>query len=128
MLTFEKLAPIIYVKDLASEVQFYQTLGFHISYQGDEFPDFIALAHGNIEFGLSLRPTFNPDEANRSILWQFQVNDLAEAVKLCRQHTYQHTSPKKYWEQGDGWEMQVQSPNGYQINLEGHAPGQLDAS
>ena len=126
MLKFEKLVPIIYVKSLDAEVEFYQNLGFSISYQGDEFPGFIALAQGDIEFGLSLKPTFNPDEANRSILWQFQVNDLSEAVKICRQYSYQHSLPQKYWEQGDGWEMQIWSPNGYKINLEGHTPGPLD--
>ena len=38
MLAFKKLVPIIYVKDLDAEVQFYETFGFQISYQGDEFP------------------------------------------------------------------------------------------
>jgi predicted enzyme related to lactoylglutathione lyase len=122
MLTFKKLVPIIYVKDLDAEVKFYETFGFQISYQGDEFPNFIAMAQGDLEFGIERKDTFNADEANRSILWQFQVDDLSEAVRICQQSPYKHTPPEKYWEAADGWEMQVWSPNGYKINLEGHTP------
>ena len=122
MLIFKKLVPIIYVKDLDAEVKFYETFGFHISYQGDEFPHFIAMAQGDLEFGIGRKDTFDADEANRSILWQFQVDDLSEAVRICQQSTYKHTPPEKYWEAADGWEMQVWSPNGYKINLEGHTP------
>jgi predicted enzyme related to lactoylglutathione lyase len=126
MLKFEKLVPIIYVKDLDAEVKFYQTLGFSISYQGDEFPNFIAVAQDELEFGIQKKDMFDANEANRSLLWQFQVNDLMEAVTLCQQHHYRHSVPEKYWEAADGWEMQVWSPNGYKINLEGHAPGKRD--
>ena len=122
MLTCKKLVPIIYVKDLDAEVQFYETFGFQISYQGDEFPNFIAIAQGDLEFGIERKETFNADEANRSILWQFQVDDLSEAVRICQRSSYKHTPPVKYWEAADGWEMQVWSPNGYTINLEGHTP------
>ena len=123
MLTFKKLVPIIYVKDLDAEVKFYETFGFQISYQGDEFPNFIAIAQGDLEFGIERKDTFNADEANRSILWQFQVDDLSEAVRICQRSSYKYTPPEKYWEAADGWEMQVWSPNGYTINLEGHKPG-----
>ena len=49
---FNKLVPILFVKDLESEISFYQTLGFEITYQGDEFQGFVGLKHGDIEFGL----------------------------------------------------------------------------
>lgn len=123
MVKFEKLAPIIYVRDLATEVAFYQAFGFTISYQGTEFPDFIALKQGGIEFGVQRQTTFSAEEANRAMLWQFEVDDLSEAVAICRERGYEHTDPRRYWEAGDGWDIQVRSPNGYRVNLEAHGPG-----
>jgi hypothetical protein len=73
--------------------------------------------------------TMDYSSAGRSML-KFEklvpIIYLIEAVTLCQQHHYRHSVPEKYWEAADGWEMQVWSPNGYRINLEGHAPGKRD--
>jgi hypothetical protein len=109
--------------DLDAEVGFYEQLGFAVLYRGDEFPDFVAMHQGEVQFGIGLRAGFRPEEANRSLMWQFQVDDLAAVVDLCVRHRIRHTVPELYWERMDAWEMKVWSPNGYRINLEGHAPG-----
>jgi catechol 2,3-dioxygenase-like lactoylglutathione lyase family enzyme len=120
--TFRRLVPIVYVTDLQPEVEFYEKLGFAVLYRGDEFPDFVAMYQAEIQFGIEQRDGFRPDDANRSVMWQFQVEDLTEIVDLCRRHQLRHTAPELYWERMDAWEMKVWSPNGYRINLEGHRP------
>jgi hypothetical protein len=120
--TFERLVPIVYVTDLESEVDFYEKLGFAVLYRGDEFPEFIAMQQGEIQFGIERRDGFRADDVNRCIMWQFQVADLAEVTECCRQHGFRFTMPELYWERMDAWEMKVWSPNGYRINLEGHRP------
>jgi catechol 2,3-dioxygenase-like lactoylglutathione lyase family enzyme len=120
--TFQRLVPIVYVTDLEAEVAFYQQLGFAVLYRGEEFPDFIAMYQGDIQFGIERRAGWRAEDANRSILWQFQVDDLTDVVELCRRHQIRFTAPELYWERMDAWEMKVWSPNGYRINLEGHQP------
>jgi catechol 2,3-dioxygenase-like lactoylglutathione lyase family enzyme len=120
--TFRRLVPIVYVTDLQAEVEFYEKLGFAVLYRGDEFPDFVAMHQGEVQFGIEQRDGFLADDANRSIMWQFQVDDLTAIVDLCRRHQLRFTVPELYWERMDAWEMKVWSPNGYRINLEGHQP------
>ena len=55
---FLRLVPILFVKDLESEVDFYTGLGFEISYQGDEFPGFVGLESGHFDFGLQEKADF----------------------------------------------------------------------
>ena len=50
---FQRLIPILFVADVQAERDFYVSLGFTVTYQGAEFPDFIALGLGAIEFGFS---------------------------------------------------------------------------
>jgi catechol 2,3-dioxygenase-like lactoylglutathione lyase family enzyme len=122
VVTFQRLVPVVYVTDLDAEVGFYEAFGFSVVYRGDEFPDFVALHQGDVQFGLERRAGFRPEDANRSIMWQFQVDDLTGVVELCTRHHLRFTPPELYWERMDAWEMKVWSPNGYRINLEGHAP------
>jgi hypothetical protein len=119
---FERLVPIVYVTDLDAEVTFYETLGFAVIYRGDEFPDFVAMRQGEIQFGIERRAGFRAEDANRSLMWQFQVDDLTGIVELCDRHGIRCTPPELYWERMDAWEMKVWSPNGYRVNLEGHRP------
>ena len=114
--------PIVYVTDLEAEVEFYQGLGFAVLYRGEEFPDFIAMHQGDVQFGIERRAGWRAEEANRSVMWQFQVDDLTDVVELCRRRHIRFTPPELYWERMDAWEMKVWSPNGYRINLEGHKP------
>ena len=41
--TFRRMVPILYVRDLQAETAFYQALGLRITYQGDDFPGFVAI-------------------------------------------------------------------------------------
>jgi phosphoribosyl-AMP cyclohydrolase len=119
---FTKLVPIIYVDDLNAEVQFYKDLGFSVLHEGDEFPGFVAMQQGDVEFGIEISDHFRARAANDSFLWQFQVDDLAAVARLCTELGYRHTAPERYGERMDAWEMTVTSPNGYRVNLEGRSP------
>jgi catechol 2,3-dioxygenase-like lactoylglutathione lyase family enzyme len=49
---FTRLAPVLNVRDLAAERRFYESLGLSVTYEGEEYPDFIALGDGSIDFGI----------------------------------------------------------------------------
>lgn len=119
---FESIVPVLYVKDLDAEVIFYKKLGFKISYKGEEFPNFIAMKYGNVEFGLEKRDNFNPDEANRSFYWQMECSSLKEILNICKQKRLKFKEPSCYWEEKDAWEMEIKTPNGYDFHLEGPNP------
>ena len=42
-----QLHPIMYVADQYAERSFYELLGFQRVYEGDEFPGFLAIQHGD---------------------------------------------------------------------------------
>lgn len=117
-----KLTPVLYVLDLYSELRFYKDLGFSVLYEDEEFPDFVVLAQGDIEFSIAVSERFRARTANDSVLWQLQVDDLDQAANLCLENGYPQTVPERYWERGEGWEMRVTSPNGYQVSLFARTP------
>lgn len=119
---FESIVPILYIADLKAEVAFYEKLGFKISYQGDEFPNFIAVKNGDVEFGLEKKESFNPDEVENSFYWQMEVRSLKEILNICQKETLKFTKPTCYWERMDAWEMTIDTPNGYKFHLEGPNP------
>ena len=49
------LIPILYVGDIAAVTWFYTRCGFAITYEGPEFPGFVALGSGPVEFGIEQR-------------------------------------------------------------------------
>ncbi len=55
---FSRIIPILFVSDLAAERDFYIRLGFQVTYEGPEYPDFASLGHGSIEFGIERREGF----------------------------------------------------------------------
>lgn len=119
---FKSIVPILYVNNLESEVDFYKTLGFRISYEGKEFPNFIALKYEDVEFGLEHKDNFSSDEANRSFYWQMACSDLKKILVICRKKKLKFTKPTCYWERMDAWEMVIKTPNGYDFHLEGPNP------
>ena len=119
MVTIRKLVPILRVREFDAEVAFYQSFGFAIHYQGDDIPGFVALVQGSVLFGIELREDFSAAEANRALLWQFEVADLREIVRVCEVHSYRHIDPICTWEAGDDWAVAVWSPNGYKVQFEG---------
>jgi catechol-2,3-dioxygenase len=48
-----KLLPILHVRDPGAERSFYKQLGLRTTYQGPEYPDFVAVGNDVVEFGLS---------------------------------------------------------------------------
>ncbi len=49
---FVRLAPVLNVRDLAEERAFYERLGLQVTYEGDEYPDFVAFGAGEMQFGI----------------------------------------------------------------------------
>lgn len=115
---FNRLLPILFVKDLASEVKFYQNFGFEISYQGEEFPGFMGLRSGAIEFGLEQKDSFDSQKAQESFIWQMDTTSFRRVREICQEHGIAYSEPRQYWARMDGWEMTVKTPNGYILQLE----------
>src|SRR5258708_32391852 len=55
---YTRMVPILFMTDVAAERDFYVKLGFRVSYEGPEYPDFIALAYGSLEFGIEQSSQF----------------------------------------------------------------------
>ena len=119
---FIRSIPILYVRDLDAEIAFYLNFGFEISYQGDEFPGFVGLRCERFEFGLQARGDFDPNRAKASFVWLLEVDSFRRVIDVCKAHGYEYSEPRCYWEEFDSWEMKVQTPNGYALNLEKHGP------
>lgn len=115
---FVRLIPILFVKDIESETEFYMSLGFEISYQGDEFPGLVALRNGGVEFGLEERANVDASKVNDSFSWQMEADNLNKIIAICQARNIKHSKPRQYWEERDAWEMQVHTPNGYTLNIE----------
>jgi catechol 2,3-dioxygenase-like lactoylglutathione lyase family enzyme len=49
---FTRLAPVLNVRDVAAEREFYERLGLPVIYEGDEYPDFIAFGNDTVHFGI----------------------------------------------------------------------------
>jgi catechol 2,3-dioxygenase-like lactoylglutathione lyase family enzyme len=77
---FSRIIPILFVGDLEAERDFYLALGFHVTYEGPEYPYFLALGQGKIEFGIEWRRDFSAAAPDRVLTWQFGVSDL-DSVK-----------------------------------------------
>ena len=60
-----KLLPILHVKDPHAERDFYVHLGLRATYEGPEYPDFLAVGNDAVEFGLSRRPDADPAAAGK---------------------------------------------------------------
>ena len=73
---FSRIIPILFVGDLQAERDFYVGLGFHVTYEGPEYPYFLALGHGKVEFGIEWRQDFSPAGPDKVLTWQFGVSDL----------------------------------------------------
>src|SRR5258708_16042078 len=78
---FSRIIPILFVGDLQAERDFYVGLGFQVTYEGPEYPYFLALGHGKVEFGIEWRRDFSPAGPDRVLTWPFGVSDLEPAQK-----------------------------------------------
>ncbi len=119
---FTKPAPILLVSDLDAEVKFYKKLGFRVIYQGEDFPGFVALGSGGVEFGLQRDRSFERSQIPRVLVWQFQARSLCPVVRLASRHGWKTEGPRQYWPEQDAWELTVYTPNGYGLVVEGPNP------
>ena len=116
---YTMLMPILKVKDLDAEVEFYRLLGFELSYNGE---DFKAIKYAeNIEFGLGSKEDFNVEHISPYFTWQIAVNSIQEILDICREKGLEvGQNLKKYtYDFGDVWTIIVKSPNGYDVVFEG---------
>jgi catechol-2,3-dioxygenase len=116
-----KLVPILHVEDPHTERRFYEKLGLHTTYEGPEYPGFIAVGNDAVEFGLSHGPGVRPSSAD--LTWQLGVSDVDAAITACEQAglTFEVIveRPRKDWTYRV---VKVQSPNGMEVLLEEQTP------
>lgn len=82
------LHPIMYVDDQYAEREFYELLGFERSFEGDEFPGFLAVRRGNAVFGLQRCSAEHP-AYTQGLRWQFEVatsDELSALREACVTH------------------------------------------
>jgi hypothetical protein len=117
---FTRLVPILYVADLGAERRFYEALGLRVTYEGPEYPNFIAIGDHTLEFGLERREHFDAGAVAQVLLWQLGVSDVDEAAIVCRQAGLPFET--RTHEPAEGWKyrtLRLRSPNGYLVLLEG---------
>lgn len=116
---FRRIIPILFVGDLHAERDFYLQLGFRVTYAGPEYPYFIALGHGPVEFGIEWQQGFSPSGPDRVLTWQFGVSDLDEARKLFDNAGISYheelMTPSADWQYRV---LHARTPNGYHLLLE----------
>jgi hypothetical protein len=117
-----KLLPILHVKDPYAERDFYLLLGLRATYEGPEYPDFLAVGNGAIEFGLSRRPEADPAAAGMT--WQLGVSDIEAVIAACDRAglEFQVTTeqPRPDWSYRT---VTVRSPNGMDVLFEEQRTG-----
>jgi catechol 2,3-dioxygenase-like lactoylglutathione lyase family enzyme len=116
---FSRIIPILFVSDLAAERDFYIRLGFQVTYEGPEYPDFASLGHGSIEFGIERREGFYRGGPDQVLTWQFGVSDL----ELARKRLMEAGIPfrEELMAPAADWRYRVlhaRTPNGYHLLLE----------
>jgi catechol 2,3-dioxygenase-like lactoylglutathione lyase family enzyme len=115
---FTHLAPVLNVGDLAAERAFYESLGLPVTYEGDEYPDFIAFTTDSIHFGIQQAPASNDPPS--VLTWQLAVSDVEAAAEVCRLAGLEFTMEQE--DPAPGWRYRrliLRSPSGYRVALEG---------
>lgn len=116
---FRRIIPILFVGDLRAERDFYLSLGFRITYEGPEYPYFLALGHGPVEFGIEWHEGFSSAAPDRVLTWQLGVNDLEAVKKLFDEAEIAYR--EELMAPSPGWQYRVlhaRTPNGYHLLLE----------
>lgn len=117
-----QLHPIMYVADQYAEREFYERFGFERLYEGDEFPGFLAIRHGDAIIGLQRASSEHPPYAD-GLRWQFELaeeSELDELIAICRAHNLVHDVVTE--EGGDRFRrrlLKMRSPAGVTVWFEG---------
>jgi hypothetical protein len=116
-----KLVPVLHVENPDAERRFYEQLGLRTTYEGPEYPGFIAVGNDAVEFGLSRRPGTDP--AASGVTWQLGVRDVDAVITACQRASlpFEVTveRPREDWTYRI---VKVLSPNGMEVFLEEQAP------
>ncbi len=115
---FVGIAPVLNVRDLAEECAFYKKLGLPVTYEGNEYPDFIAFGVGNMQFGIQQAKV--PNDPPSVLTWQIEVSDVDAALELCRAADLRYELELN--EPRPGWSYRriiLETPSGYRLALEG---------
>ena len=117
---FGRLIPILLVANPSAERDWYRRLGFEVSYAGPEYPDFIALRGGEVEFGVERRDGFDVTDPNRVLVWQFGVPDVNRVAEHLQAEGLafdeEWCTPRPDWKYRV---LHTRSPNGYHVAIEG---------
>jgi catechol 2,3-dioxygenase-like lactoylglutathione lyase family enzyme len=112
-----KLVPILHVADPDAERRFYEHLGLRTTYEGPEYPGFIAVGNDSIEFGLSRRAGTDPAAA--TVTWQLAISDVDAAIAACERSglsfEVETERPREDWSYRI---IKVRSPSGMEVLLE----------
>ena len=116
----EALVPVLFVGDVAAEKDFYQGLGFTVTYEGPDFPSFVALRHGDVEFAVKEETDFDRDVPRRMLRWQFRVRDVDQTKAVLDaigiEVHVERVTPRPDWHYRI---LRVETPNGYVLAFEG---------
>ncbi len=119
---YTSLLPILFVKDLQTEKEFYLKLGFEISYEDfSELPNFIAIKYGDcIEFGLEKRDEFHASKAGQVLVWQIGVDDINKVLKICQDSGFPIFQPLQThnYKSFSNQDLIIKTPNGYRVIFE----------
>jgi catechol 2,3-dioxygenase-like lactoylglutathione lyase family enzyme len=114
------LHPILYVTDAQAERAFFEQFGFRTTFEGEEFPGFLAVEAGTARFGISSNRGPLQSPAHEGVRWQLLVDDVEAVVAVC---TAQGWAFEEDVEVGGSTHrariVKVLSPNGVTVWFEG---------
>ena len=109
------------MRDPGEERRFYEQLGLRTTYEGPEYPDFIAVGNDAVEFGLSRRPDADP--AASALTWQLGISDVDAAIAACERAGLGFEviteRPREDWSYRV---LKLRAPSGMEVLLEEQAP------
>src|SRR5262249_28326740 len=115
---FTHLAPVLNVSDLGAERAFYEALGLPVTYEGEEYPDFIAFTTDSVHFGILQAPESNDPPS--VLTWQIAVPDVDIAATRCAEAGLDFTIEQN--DPAPGWRSRrliLLSPSGYRGRSKG---------
>ncbi|WP_189762797.1 VOC family protein [Streptomyces xanthochromogenes] len=115
---FKRLLPVLPVVDLEAEVGFYSALGFtaEITYSG-----FTSLRCGPVLFGVRKPQSSEYNVPPWDLAWQIEVVDVHAVHDLALRRGLSVLKGPQAHPAGF-WTVQLRTPNGYLLTLEGPPP------
>jgi hypothetical protein len=109
------------VNDPGEERRLYEQLGLRTTYEGPDYPGFIAVGNDAVEFGLSQHTGTGP--AVPGLTWQLGVSDIDTAIAACRRTGLSFEVVVE--QPREGWTyriLRLRSPSGMEVLLEEQVP------